>query len=120
MKKIFITGGSGYVGSVLAPYLIKKNYKVTVFDLMLYGECQEGTTWESLLIAAKHKLDNLVVIIDYNKIQALSKLKDALPLHDLVKKFKSFNWNCINVKNGHSFKSIISALKKKMSTKVCL
>jgi nucleoside-diphosphate-sugar epimerase len=38
MKKIFITGGAGYVGSVLAPYLIKKNYEVTVFDLMLYGE----------------------------------------------------------------------------------
>jgi transketolase len=51
--------------------------------------------------------------IYYNKIQALSKLKDALPLHDLVKKFQSFNWNCINVKNGHSFKSIIVALKKK-------
>ena len=42
---------------------------------------QEGTTWESLLIASKHKLSNLYLIIDYNKIQALSKLKDALPLH---------------------------------------
>ena len=41
------------------------------------GECQEGTTWESFLIASKHRLDNLVVIIDYNKIQALSKLDDA-------------------------------------------
>jgi transketolase len=39
------------------------------------GECQEGTTWESLLIASKHKLDNLFLIIDYNKIQALSRLK---------------------------------------------
>ena len=38
MKKIFITGGAGYVGSVLTPYLIKKNYEVTVFDLMLYGK----------------------------------------------------------------------------------
>ena len=38
MKKIFITGGAGYVGSVLTPYLVKKNYQVTVFDLMLYGE----------------------------------------------------------------------------------
>ena len=37
MKKIFITGGAGYVGSVLTPYLINKGYKVTVFDLMLYG-----------------------------------------------------------------------------------
>jgi nucleoside-diphosphate-sugar epimerase len=38
MKKIFITGGAGYVGSVLTPYLIKNNYQVTVFDLMIYGE----------------------------------------------------------------------------------
>jgi nucleoside-diphosphate-sugar epimerase len=38
MKKILITGGAGYVGSVLTPYLIKKNYQVTVLDLMLYGE----------------------------------------------------------------------------------
>ena len=56
------------------------------------GECQEGTTWESLLIAAKHKLDNLIVMIDYNKIQALSTLEDGLPLDDLSAKFKAFNW----------------------------
>ena len=41
------------------------------------GECQEGTTWETFLIASKHKLDNLVLIIDYNKIQALSKIDEV-------------------------------------------
>ena len=90
-----------------------KNIKGKIYVMLSDGECQEGTTWESLLIASKHKLDNLILLIDYNKIQALSKLKDALPLHDLTKKFKSFNCNCINIKNGHSFKSIISSLKKK-------
>ena len=40
-------------------------------------------------------LNNLVLLIDYNKIQALSKLKDALPLNDLSKKLKSFNWNVL-------------------------
>ena len=84
-----------------------------IFVLISDGECQEGTTWESLLIASKHRLDNLVVIIDYNKIQALSKLKDALPLENLESKIRSFNCNCINVKNGHSFESIITSLKKK-------
>ena len=78
------------------------------------GDCQEGTTWESLLIASKHKLDNLVVIVDYNKIQALSKLEDALPLESLSKKFISFNWSCINIKNGHSFDDLISAFRKKI------
>ena len=90
-----------------------KNIKGKIYVMLSDGECQEGTTWESLLIASKHKLDNLTLLIDYNKIQALSRLKDALPLHDLTKKFKSFNWNCVNIKNGHSFKSIISSLKKK-------
>jgi len=90
-----------------------KNIKGNIYVMLSDGECQEGTTWESLLIASKHKLDNLILLVDYNKIQALSRLKDALPLHDLSKKFKSFNWNCINIKDGHSFKSIISSLKKK-------
>jgi transketolase len=90
-----------------------KKAKGRIYVMLSDGECQEGTTWESLLIASKHQLDNLVLLIDYNKIQALSRLNDALPLHDLAKKFKSFNWHCINVKDGHSFKSIISSLKKK-------
>jgi len=84
-----------------------------VYVMMSDGECQEGTTWESLLIAAKHKLDNLIVIVDYNKIQALSRLKDALPLANLTSKFRAFNWNCIEVKDGHSFKSLIASFKKK-------
>ena len=75
------------------------------------GECQEGTTWESLLIASKHKLDNLIILVDYNKIQALSRIEDALPLNDLKKKFSSFNVNCLNVKNGHSFVDLISIFK---------
>ena len=49
-------------------------------------ENAKRTTWESLLIASKHQLDNLIVVIDYNKIQALSKLEDALPLRKLEKK----------------------------------
>jgi len=91
-----------------------KNAKGKIYVMLSDGECQEGTTWESLLIASKHKLDNLILLIDYNKIQALSRLQDALPLHDLAKKFKSFNWNCIKIKNGHSFKSIIFAMNKKV------
>ena len=78
------------------------------------GECQEGTTWESLLIATKHKLKNLKVIVDYNKIQALSKLDDALPLENL-KKFQAFNCNTVEVKNGHSFKNLIKAFNKKIN-----
>ena len=90
----------------------KQKKQGKIFVMISDGECQEGTTWESLLIASKHKLDNLVIIVDYNKLQALSKLKDALPLDSLSKKFKAFNCNCVEIKNGHSFTSIYKSFKK--------
>ena len=90
----------------------RRKIKGRIFVMISDGECQEGTTWESLLIAAKHKLDNLIVLIDYNKIQALTRLEDALPLADLNLKFKSFNWNCLNVKDGHSFRQLTKTFKK--------
>ena len=109
------TGSLGHglpiaTGMAFAKKKLKRKGKI--FVLISDGECQEGTTWESLLIASKHKLDNLVVIVDYNKIQALSRLNDALPLQNLKDKFKSFNCNCIEVKNGHSFPDLINSFKK--------
>ena len=91
---------------------LKQKIKGKIFVMVSDGECQEGTTWESFLIASKHKLDNLVVVVDYNKIQALSKLKDALPLDNLSSKFRAFNCNCIEIKDGHSFKDLIKGFKK--------
>ena len=76
------------------------------------GECQEGTTWESLLIGARHGLDNLVVVVDYNKIQALTTLEEGLPLHDLTAKFKAFNWDCCEIHEGHSFEELIPVLQE--------
>ena len=76
------------------------------------GECQEGTTWETLLIGAKHQLDNLVLIIDYNKIQALMRIEEVLPLDDLTKKIKAFNWQCVEVSDGHSFNELDRAFNK--------
>ena len=110
------TGSLGHglpiaTGMAFAKKKMKKKGKI--FVLISDGECQEGTTWESLLIATKHKLDNLIIIVDYNKIQALSKLDDALPLHSLSKKFKSFNCETVNVKDGHSFSNLMTAFKKK-------
>lgn len=91
----------------------KTNLKGNIYVLISDGECQEGTTWESLLIGAKHNLNNLTVIIDYNKIQALQKIEDVLPLNNLSKKILAFNWNCIEVKKGHNFLSLNKALRKK-------
>ena len=83
-----------------------------IYVMMSDGECQEGTTWESLLIGARHKLDNLVILIDYNKIQALTTLDEALPLEDLQAKIKAFNWDCLEVSDGHSFEDLIPVLQQ--------
>ncbi len=83
-----------------------------IFVMISDGECQEGTTWESLLIAAKHQLENLVVLVDYNKIQALSRLDEALPLGDLAAKFRAFEWDCEEVIDGHSFEELVPALMR--------
>ena len=89
-----------------------KGQKGTIYVMMSDGECQEGTTWESLLIGAKHKLHNLTVIIDYNKIQALTTLSDGLPLDDLALKFRAFNWDCDVIEDGHSFEEIIDVFQR--------
>lgn len=118
------TGSLGHglpigLGMALARKMQNKNGKIYV--LMSDGECQEGTTWESLLIAAKHQLDNLIVMIDYNKVQALSSLEDGLPLDDLGKKFEAFNWHCIEIKDGHSFEEIVPKIKKEnLSSRPCV
>ena len=56
-------------------------------------------------------------MIDYNKIQALSFLEEGLPLDDLAAKFKAFNWDCTEIKDGHSFDELIHVLQHKSSMK---
>ena len=92
-------------GMAMGRKRLKKQGKIYV--MLSDGECQEGTTWESLLIGAKHRLDNLVVIVDYNKIQALTTLEEGLPLDNLSAKFKAFNWDCVEVSDGHSFEELL-------------
>jgi transketolase len=109
------TGSLGHglpigTGMALAKKLQGKQGKIYV--MISDGECQEGTTWESLLIAARHKLDNLIVLVDYNKIQALSTLEEALPLDNLAAKFRAFNWDTIEVNDGHSFDEMVPLLQK--------
>ena len=92
--------------------LAKKRLEIKgkIYVMLSDGECQEGTTWESLLIGAKHCLDNLVVIVDYNNIQALTTLEEGLPLDNLSAKFRSFNWDCVEVNDGHLFEELLPVL----------
>ena len=90
----------------------KQKIKGNIYVMISDGECQEGTTWESLLIATKLKLDNLVIIVDYNKIQALTKLEDGLPLKNLSKNFKRLILIVLKLKKGHSINELINGFKK--------
>ena len=70
------------------------------------GECNEGTIWESLLIASHHNLDNLICIIDKNK-----STDRSLKIDDLKNKLISFNWDCFVI-NGHSKKALLTSISK--------
>jgi len=80
-----------------------------VFALLSDGECDEGSTWEAALFAPFHKLDNLVSIVDYNKIQSLGRVKEVLDLEPLGDKWKAFGWSVREI-NGHDFREIDGAL----------
>ena len=114
----FSTGSLGHglpyaVGKALGE---KKNKsKNNVYVLISDGELNEGTTWESFLFASFHKLNNLFIIIDYNKIQSLDFVKNVMKIEPLEKKLTSFNLNVKKI-NGHDVNQIDSAinqLKKK-------
>ena len=83
-----------------------------IYVLMGDGECQEGTTWESLLFAAHHKLNNLTLIVDRNGLQALGEVSDILHLGSLWAKFSAFGWCPIEI-DGHNFEDINYALREK-------
>ena len=86
-----------------------KNESGKVYVLMGDGECQEGTLWESLLIADHRNIDNIVAIIDNNKIQGSGFVKDILPINCLEVVAKECGWKVLTI-NGHSNNEIKNAL----------
>lgn len=74
------------------------------------GECNEGSVWEAAMFAASHQLENITVIVDYNKWQATGRSEQILQLAPLSDKWKSFGWDVSEI-NGHSFTEILSSLK---------
>ena len=90
-------------GMALSGKRDKKLYRV--FALLSDGECDEGSTWEAILFAGHHKLDNLTAIVDYNKIQSLGSVKEVLDLDPLADKWRAFGW-AIREINGHDIAQI--------------
>jgi len=97
------------VGIAYAGKIDSKKHKV--FCIISDGECDEGSTWEAILFAGHHKLDNLVAIVDYNKLQGFGYTKDVLDLEPFSQKWKSFGWETVEV-DGHNFSELIKILNK--------
>jgi transketolase len=80
-----------------------------VYVVISDGECDEGTTWESALLANQFELNNLCVIIDRNQIQSLGHTESILKLEPLRDKWESFGWNVLEV-NGQDVNQITESI----------
>ncbi len=106
------TGSLGHglsisVGMALAAKRDGKTYRI--FALLSDGECDEGSTWEAVLFAPHHHLDNLTVIVDYNKIQSLGSVQEVLDLEPFASKWRAFGW-AVHEIDGHNVEEIEAAL----------
>jgi transketolase len=107
---------SGSLGNGLAAGIgMALSARVTNFDYNVYvllgdGECQEGIIWEAAMAAAHHRVDNIVAIIDNNKLQIRGKVEDVLSLGALVGKWQSFGWHTIEI-NGNDMQQVLEALQ---------
>ncbi len=106
------TGSLGHgfgmgVGMALAAKRDRQKHRV--FVLVSDGECDEGSTWEAALFAGHHALDNLIVIIDYNKIQSFGSTKEVLDLEPFRQKWSSFGWQAQEI-NGHNYLELEKSL----------
>lgn len=96
-------------GMALAARLDKLDYKV--FVLMGDGEVQEGQVWEAAMSAVKFKSNNLIAIIDYNKVAQDNLIKDLKDLEPLEDKWRAFGWDVLRI-DGHDIRQICEALDK--------
>lgn len=80
------------------------------YVLLSDGELDEGTTWEAALFAQHHRLDNLVAIVDYNKIQSFGRVSEVLELEPLAAKWRAFNWEVVEL-DGHDHAALDQALR---------
>ncbi len=82
-----------------------------IYAFLSDGELEEGNTWEGVMLAAKYKLHNLTVAVDYNNIQIEGYVENVMPLAPLAEKWRSFNWHVIEI-DGNDFNAIDSAFEE--------
>ena len=96
-------------GLAKAAKLDARDYRT--FVLMGDGECHEGSVWEAAMVAAHHRLDNLVAIVDRNRQITLDVTEDCLRLEPLADKWHAFGWQVEEV-DGHDFAPLLPALRR--------
>ena len=101
-------GLSVAIGAALTKKLNKDNS--FIYSLHGDGELQEGQNWEAIMYASANKEDNLIATIDYNKKQIDGSINDVLPMGDIAKKFRAFDWEVMVEKDGNNLEAIISCL----------
>jgi transketolase len=94
-------------GMAIAGKRDNKTYRV--FALLSDGECDEGSTWEAALFAPSQDLNNLVVLVDYNKIQSLGRVQEVLDLEPFAAKWTAFGWSVQEI-DGHDLREIAQVL----------
>lgn len=87
-----------------------------VYVVLGDGEIQEGQIWEAAMFGAFHKIDNVVAIVDYNRIQLDGFVKDIMELEPLVAKWQAFGWHVIEV-DGHSIPALQAAFAEAATVK---
>lgn len=87
-----------------------------VYAILGDGEMQEGQIWESLLQAAHYKLDNLIVVIDYNKLSSFDNVNESMNLEPLADKIKAFNFHVIEI-DGNNMEQVVEALNEAFTIK---
>lgn len=107
-------GLSTAVGMALAAKMDQKDYRV--YAMCGDGEIQEGQIWEAAMFAGHRKLDNLVVIVDHNKLQIDGKVEDVCSPYPIDKKFEAFRFHSITI-DGHNFDEMDAAFKEARQTK---
>jgi transketolase len=74
------------------------------------GECNEGSVWETAMLAPARELGNLCAIVDYNRWQATGRSDEILALHPLAEKWRAFGWRTLEV-DGHDITALSNAIR---------
>jgi transketolase len=101
-------------GLALAQRLDKRSSRV--FCVTGDGELNEGQVWEAVMLASHYKLDNVVAIVDNNRLQIDGWTKDIMGLDPMADKWRAFGWNVVTA-DGHSFSSLLDAFEQVFSVK---